>query len=96
MNLLNTLLAPHLTEKSALLMENNSCYVFKVRRDATKDKVKKAIESAFNVQVKKVAILNQKGKSRTFRGVQGKEKDFKKAYVTLESGNKINFEELLA
>jgi len=68
-------------------------YVFKVSLDANKPGIKKAIEDAFEVKVKAVNTLIQKGKKKVTRGRVGFRKDFKKAYVTLEGGYSINLEE---
>jgi large subunit ribosomal protein L23 len=58
---------------------------------ATKLEIKKAVEQLFNVKVKAVSTLNVKGKTkRTVRGL-GKRNDWKKAYVSLEAGQDIDF-----
>lgn len=68
-------------------------YVFKVTLQANKPGIKKAIEDVFEVKVKAVNTLIQKGKQKMTRGRVGFRKDFKKAYVTLETGYSINLEE---
>lgn len=85
------LLAPHVSEKGTLLAEQNSQHVFKVATDATKSEVKVAVEELFKVKVDKVRILNSKGKIKRFGGRLGKRSDQRKAYVTLVSGNDIDF-----
>jgi large subunit ribosomal protein L23 len=79
---------PLITEKSQLVSEN-SCYVFRVRREATKPQIKEAIEALFAVNVKAVNTLIQKGKMKSFRGKPGRRKDEKKAYITLQKGQTI-------
>ena len=84
--LLEILLAPRITEKSST---TSGLYVFKVRRDATKPEIKKAVEAHFNVSVKAVRISNVKTKSKRFQQVQGKTKAWKKAYVSMAAGSEI-------
>ena len=80
--------APVITEKSMLERENN-VYTFKVVKDATKDEIKKAVEDAFKVTVKKINTLNTKSKRRRVGKYAGKTKTYKKAIVTLEKGSSI-------
>ena len=62
----NVLVTHHVSEKSALAMENNNQYVFKVAVDAKKPEIKKAVESAFGVTVSKVQTSVAKGKVKRF------------------------------
>ncbi|MBE3636733.1 50S ribosomal protein L23 [Mangrovicoccus algicola] len=80
---------PIITEKATMASEANAV-VFEVSIDATKPQVKQAIESLFGVKVKAVNTTITKGKVKRFRGMLGKRKDVKKAYVTLEEGNTID------
>ncbi len=80
---------PVITEKSTLGSEHNQV-TFRVPLDATKPEIKAAVESLFEVKVKAVNTLRQKGKIKRFRGRLGKRADFKKAYVTLEEGHNID------
>ena len=82
------IIAPVITEKSMLERENN-VYTFKVVKDATKDEIKKAVEDAFKVTVKKINTLNTKSKRRRVGKYAGKTKTYKKAIVTLEKGSSI-------
>lgn len=85
------LLGPHVSEKATNLAEANGQIVFKVDTTATKLEIKKAVEQLFNVKVDRVTTLNVKGKTkRTVRGL-GKRNDWKKAYVSLEAGQDIDF-----
>lgn len=85
------LLGPHVSEKATNLAETNGQIVFKVDTTATKLEIKKAVEQLFNVKVERVTTLNVKGKTkRTVRGL-GKRNDWKKAYVSLEAGQDIDF-----
>ena len=90
--LMNVLIAPHVTEKTSLAMQNNNQYTFRVRRDATKPDIKKAVELMFEVKVAGVQIVNEPGKSRRFGKLQGRTQDIKKAYVRLAPGQTIDYE----
>ncbi len=81
--------SPSITEKSTLLSEQNQV-VFNVARDATKPAIKAAVEALFGVKVKAVNTLLRKGKTRRFRGIAGRQKDVKKAIVTLVDGQSID------
>jgi len=85
------LLAPHVSEKAALLADEHNQHVFKVISTATKSEVKQAVEGMFKVKVDKVRLLNVKGKSKRFGGRIGKRDDLRKAYVTLMPDNDIDF-----
>ena len=80
---------PVITEKATMASEANAV-VFEVAIDATKPKIKEAVETLFGVKVKAVNTLVTKGKTKRFRGIAGRRKDVKKAYVTLEEGNAID------
>ncbi|NNM60761.1 MAG: 50S ribosomal protein L23 [Steroidobacteraceae bacterium] len=89
--LMTVLIQPHVSEKAATLAEKANQYVFRVRSDASKDEVKKAVELMFEVKVDGVNLLNKPGKTRRFRNVTGKRNGFKKAYVKLQAGQTIDF-----
>ena len=78
-------LAPHITEKSTMLSENNSV-VFKVAPSATKPEIKAAIEAIYGRTVKNVNTMLTKGKSKRWKGQPYQRSDFKKAIVTLAEG----------
>ncbi|MEL6582238.1 MAG: 50S ribosomal protein L23 [Pseudomonadota bacterium] len=80
---------PIITEKSTMASEHGAV-VFEVAIDASKPVIKEAVETLFNVKVKAVNTSVTKGKVKRFRGMLGKRKDVKKAYVTLEEGNTID------
>ena len=82
-------LAPHITEKSTMLSENNSV-VFKVAGTASKPEIKAAVEALFNVKVTGVNTIVQKGKSKRWKGAPYKRSDVKKAIVTLAEGQSID------
>ena len=81
--------SPAITEKATLASEHNQI-VFNVASDATKPDIKKAVEGLFGVKVKAVNTLVRKGKNRRFKGIKAKLSDVKKAYVTLEEGQRLD------
>ncbi|MDI1296639.1 MAG: 50S ribosomal protein L23 [bacterium] len=85
----DVVVAPHITEKSTLLSENNAV-VFKVANSATKPEIKAAVEALFGVTVKAVNTLVQKGKTKRWKGKPYKRSDVKKAIVTLAEGQSID------
>jgi large subunit ribosomal protein L23 len=88
------ILGPLYTEKMAGLQDTLNKYAFKVNPKANKIEIKKAIEARFEVKVTSVRTLNMLGKMRqqlTRRGrFYGRRPSWKKAIVTLESGQKID------
>ena len=83
------ILRPIITEKTTMANENGQV-TFAVSTDATKPEIKAAIEMLFDVKVKAVNTIMQKGKSKTFRGRVGRRSDMKKAMVTLAEGQNID------
>ena len=80
---------PLVTEKSTMASENGAV-VFEVSIDSNKPQIKEAVEALFGVKVKAVNTSITKGKQKRFKGVLGRRKDIKKAFVTLEDGNTID------
>lgn len=89
--LYNIIMSPRITEKASVVADSARQVVFQVASDANKTEVKEAVEALFNVEVKKVRMLNVKGKTRMFRQMRGKRNDWKKAYVCLKEGHDIDF-----
>ena len=85
----DVIVSPVITEKATALSEQNKV-VFKVRSDATKPQIKEAVEKLFDVKVKSVNTLVNKGKVKMFRGTRGQRSDVKKAIVTLVEGQSID------
>jgi len=85
----DVVLAPIITEKSTMLSEYNAV-VFKVANDATKPQIKAAVEALFKVSVTGVNTLNQKGKTKRWKGRPYTRSDVKKAIVTLAEGQSID------
>jgi large subunit ribosomal protein L23 len=90
--LITVLVAPHITEKTALAMQNANQYAFRVRRDANKTEIKQAVELMFDVKVAGVQVSNEPGKDRRFGNRIGRTQDWKKAYVRLADGQAIDYE----
>lgn len=84
---------PMLTEKGAIMKETKNRYVFRVRPEANKREIKRAVEKLFNVQVKDVRTANFAGKNSVVMNragrFEGKRSAWKKAYVTLAEGQTI-------
>ena len=85
----NVIIAPHITEKATLGSEHGQV-TFRVAKDASKPEIKQAVEALFDVKVKAVNTLVQKGKTKRFKGIMGRRSDFKKAIITLEEGQTID------
>ncbi|MGL1930312.1 MAG: 50S ribosomal protein L23 [Desulfotalea sp.] len=89
-NIYEVLQGPCLTEKAALLQEEDGKIVFKVHPDANKIEVKRAVELMFDVKVRDVRTANMHGKQKRVGKSVGFTQNWKKAYVTLTEGE-INF-----
>ena len=83
--------APLISEKGTLLTESANQVLFKVRPDANKIEVKQAVETLFKVKVVQVRMARYLGKMRRIGKNMGRRSDWKKAYVTLKEGDKIDF-----
>jgi large subunit ribosomal protein L23 len=91
MSLEGLIVAPLITEKGTLVGERGNQVVFRVRPEAGKDKLRQVIEDLFKVTVLKVRTANFLGKERRRGRVIGHRPRWKKAYVTLKEGDKIEF-----
>ena len=89
--LMNVVLAPVVSEKSTMVADKNRQYVFRVADKATKPEIKAAVELMFKTKVEGVTVLNVRGKERRFGRLQGRRRNWKKAYVRLAEGQEINF-----
>ena len=85
---------PIVTEKMTAVQEKG-VYAFEVEKDANKISIQKAVEKKFNVTVLSVRTITHKGKAKsqmTRRGrFAGHTSSWKKAYVRLKEGDKIEF-----
>jgi len=84
------IIRPILTEKSAELEVDNQ-YTFEVHRKANKIEIRKAVEIVFGVRVDKVRTMVVRGDLRRVGRFYGKTRQWKKAIVTLHSGDTIDF-----
>ena len=82
--------APRITEKGTRLKEQSNVLTFEVRKDANKLQVRKAIESIFKVKVTDITTVKCSGKKKRMGAREGRRSDWKKAYVTLKAGEKID------
>jgi len=93
------IIQPVLTEKALRLKDGLNQYIFKVADSANKIEIKSSIEKRFSVKVKSIRTENVKPKPRqrfTKGGrVQGFTSHWKKAFVTLKEGDKLDFLENL-
>jgi large subunit ribosomal protein L23 len=87
----NVIAAPLITEKGTFVNEVGNQVVFKVRPDANKLQIKRAVEHIFKVKVLRVRTSNVLGKKRRVGRSIGQRPDWKKAYVTLGEGQRIDF-----
>jgi large subunit ribosomal protein L23 len=85
------ILGAHISEKASLIADSANQFAFKVVKDASGPEIKEAVEKIFEVAVKKVTVMNVKGKvKRNARGLS-RRPSWKKAYVSLEAGHDIDF-----
>jgi large subunit ribosomal protein L23 len=89
--LMKLLLSPHVSEKSTRIADENRQFVFRVLPEATKPDIRAAVELMFDVKVEDVQVLNVKGKRKSFGRIPGRRPGWKKAYVTLQEGQDIDF-----
>jgi large subunit ribosomal protein L23 len=82
---------PLVTEKGMHRSTRYNAYSFEVNRLATKDDIRRAVESLFNVSVIHVRTINRKGKPRRTRFRSAHTKDWKKAIVKLNPEHRIDF-----
>jgi large subunit ribosomal protein L23 len=90
MLLTEVLRRPLITEKSTTLQTRNK-YAFEIADGANKPLVKQAVEKAFKVKVTGVNVITVPGKMRRVGRRQVKTLPWKKAIVTLQAGDKIEF-----
>jgi large subunit ribosomal protein L23 len=83
------IVSPVVTEKATRLNEFSQV-TFRVALDATKPEIKAAVEKLFGVTVEAVNTVVMKGKTKRFRGREGKRSDWKKAVVRLQAGQTID------
>ena len=88
--LMQVLVAPIVSEKATMIAEKTNTVTFKVLQDATKTEIMAAVQLMFKVDVKAIAVVNTKGKSKRFGKSMGRRDNIRKAYVTLQPGQELN------
>ena len=91
MNVIDVVRGPIITEKGTMVGEAGNQVVFRVHTDANKIEIRHAIETLFKVKVTKVRTAQNLGKVRRVGKYAGRRPNWKKAYVTLAEGNRIDF-----
>ena len=93
MSLHDIIRSPHITEKSTLQSELSESQVIalQVRLEATKHQIREAVEKVFDVKVDRIRTARFLGKMKRQGRNQGRRPGWKKAYVTLKPGHKIEF-----
>jgi len=92
MNLNDVLIKPIVTEKTTMLKDVARQVAFLVDPRANQLEVEKAVEKAFDVKVEKVNIVRRRPMRRFRQGrIAGQQSGWKKAYVMLAPGDKIEF-----
>jgi large subunit ribosomal protein L23 len=94
MNIYSVIKKPHVTEKTSLGSDSTNTVSLVVDRDANKIEIKQAVESLFKVKVSGVRTVNVAGKIKRFGKTSAKRSNWKKAYVTLQEGQSIDFFEV--
>ena len=83
--------SPLITEKGTLVNQLGNQVLFKVLPNANKTEIRQAVETLFKVKVEKVRTANYLGKERRVGKSLGRRAAWKKAYVTLAEGHRIDF-----
>jgi len=86
-----SVLAPLISEKGSMLSELSNQVIFKVRPDANKIEIRKEVETLFKVTVLDVRTARYLGKMRRVGKNTGRLPLWKKAFVTLKQGDRIDF-----
>ena len=82
-------ISPLVTEKGTIVGEKSNQVVFRIRPGTSKDKIRSVIEDLFKVSVVKVRTANFLGKERRRGRTSGRRPNWKKAYITLKEGDRI-------
>ncbi len=81
---------PHVSEKAAMLSQEENVYVFQVAYDAEKIAIKKAIEQLYSVKVVAVRTIRMQGKTVQRGRRMGARNRWKKALVKLAKGQTLD------
>ena len=88
-DLVNKVIISPVVSEDAMTKTTKGKYVFKVSSNSNKNQVAEAIEVLYGVNVVKVNVMKYKQKNHRFRMVKGKKSGYKKAIVTVKSGQEI-------
>lgn len=94
MNIYSVIKKPHVTEKTSLGADASNTVAIVVDKDANKIEIKQAVESLFKVKVADVRTVTVAGKVKRSGKTFSKRSNWKKAYVTLQEGQSIDFFEV--
>jgi large subunit ribosomal protein L23 len=94
MNIYSVIKKPHVTEKTSLNSDTNNTVAIVVDKAANKIEIKQAVENLFKVKVSDVRTVTVAGKVKRSGKTYGKRSNWKKAYVTLQEGQSIDFFEV--
>ncbi|MGK5082806.1 50S ribosomal protein L23 [Bdellovibrionota bacterium FG-1] len=90
-NVYDVIQRPIISEKSTALAEVGNRYAFQVATQANKQEIRDAVQRLFNVKVRKVHTMLVHGKVKRVGRFETKRPNWKKAFVTLAEGQKIDF-----
>ncbi|SLM48512.1 50S ribosomal subunit protein L23 [Nitrospira japonica] len=93
LDLHRVLIQPLLTEKVTAMRESNNTVSFLVHPEANRLQIKQAVETLLKVKVERVNVLNVQGKIKRLGRFSGKRSDWKKAFVKLKDGEKLELYE---
>lgn len=85
------IIRPLVTEKTNLQKELYNQVSFEVDRRANRIEIKRAVEQGFNVRIAAVRTQQMLGKTTQRGRIRGKRRDWKKAIVRLQPGERIAF-----
>ncbi|MFZ3207894.1 MAG: 50S ribosomal protein L23 [Geobacteraceae bacterium] len=94
MSLYDVIKKPLVSEKTTIEKDARNIVAFVVKRDANKIEIRAAVECLFKVEVAAVNTVNMAGKVKRVGRNSGKRSNWKKAYVTLKEGSKVDFFEV--
>ncbi len=94
MNIYSVIKKPHVTEKTSLGSDTTNTVAIVVDKAANKIEIKQAVENLFKVKVSDVRTVTVAGKVKRSGKTFGKRSNWKKAYVTLQEGQSIDFFEV--
>jgi len=75
------------------MREIKNAIAFSVHRQATRIDIRRAVEKVFSVKVASVNVMNVRGKKKRQGRFTGKRSNWRKAFITLEKGEKVELYE---